>query len=249
MALKIGIQAGHYGRTSGSTGAPGEQELTGRIWKNLSQQLIEKGFQVYMFGADPPIDNTLQQDFHLFLSLHGDADIYGTGGGFADYPEPSTDGATKESQRICKVINDNYFPETGIKYVNRSNRNTRYYYMWKYLSAKTPCVLIEMGVVQDAHDKVLLANTTLIVNALGRAICKAFGVSYEAPTPELPPVDPCKDKLEALEKEIVRLKKELSDQGKAFDTKMASKDIECQNYRVSDKIQFKTDLKKWADAY
>lgn len=242
--MKIALQAGHYGRTTGSTGAPGEQELTARIWKNLSQQLIEKGFQVYMFGADPPIDDTLTQDFDLFLALHGDADIYGTGGGFADYPEPSTDGATQESQRICKVINDVYFPETGIKYVNRSNRNTRYYYMWKYLSAKTPCVIIEMGVVQDAHDKVLLANTTLIVNALGRAICKAFGVSYDAAVPVPPPTDTCESKLVTAQAEVERLKLELSTKEAEYKVKLAEMQGQCQQKITTYKLKLKDGIIK-----
>ena len=55
-----------------------------------------------------------------FLALHYDAYINGSIGGFADYPEPSTDGATVESQRITKVINEVYFPESGIQYVSLS---------------------------------------------------------------------------------------------------------------------------------
>lgn len=246
---KIALQAGHYGRTTGSTGAPGEQELTARIWKNLSQKLIEKGFQVVMFGADPPYDDVLKQDFNLFLALHGDANIYGTGGGFADYPEPSTDGATAESQRICKVINDVYFTETGIKYVNRSNKNTRYYYMWKYLSIKTPCVVIEMGVVQDAHDKVLLGNTALIVNALARAICKAFSVPYEVLPPTPPPTDACEGKLKAANEEINRLNKALSEAETSQKTIVAQLQQDCSNYRSADRVKIKQDIIKLIEGY
>jgi len=229
--LKIGIQAGHAGRTSGSTGSPGEQELNIRIRARLTQLLVERGFQVYLFNADPPFEN-INQDFNLFLSLHGDANIYGTGGGFADYPEPSSDGVTQESQRICKIINESYFPETQIAYVNRSNANTRYYYMWKYLSLKTPCVIIEMGVVQDAHDKVLLGNTELIANALGRAICKAFGVTYDVapPTPTEP--DTCKQQLEEATAKIKSLEKDLFDQKNAYESKMAVIQSEC-NQKLS----------------
>jgi len=201
---KICLQAGHEGRTSGSTGAPGEQELTVRVRNRLSQLLVKKGFQLYLVDADPK-DSEIAQDFDLFLSLHGDMDYANDeGGGFADYPEPSTDGATAESQRICRIINETYFPETKIVYKNRSNANTRYYYMWKRMSLKTPCVLIEMGQVQDPHDRVLLANTELIAGALAKSISKAFGIPDE-PTP--PPVDPCKGYIE----EIARLKKEIAD--------------------------------------
>lgn len=244
--MKIGLQAGHAGRTSGAIGAPGEQELNIRIRKRLTELLIQRGFQLFLFNADQPYEN-INQDFDLFLSLHGDANIYETGGGFADYPEPSTDGATNESQRICKIINESYFPETGIKYVNRSNRNTRYYYMWKYLSAKTPCVIIEMGVVQDAHDSVLLGNTELIANALGRAICKAFGVTYEVSQPTPPQVDPHVAEIEILKTQIKTLEKTLSDKESEFNTKLAELQASCLNYRISDRdkiIQFINELPK-----
>ncbi|MCK9371437.1 N-acetylmuramoyl-L-alanine amidase [Candidatus Dojkabacteria bacterium] len=200
MGKFICLQSGHEGRTTGSTGAPGEQELTVRIRARLSELLISKGFMVQLVNADPTTAE-IDKDFDLFLALHGDADYPNdNGSGFADYPEPSTDGATVESQRICKVINDVYFPETKINYVSHSNANTRFYYMWSKLSAKTPCVLIEMGQVQDPHDRVLLANTELIAGALSKAICQAFGVVDPTPIPESPvvnptPLEPCKDTL------------------------------------------------------
>ena len=186
MKKFICLQSGHEGRTSGSTGAPGEKEANVRIRNRLSEILIEKGFMIQLVGADPT-NKEINKDFDLFLSLHCDADYPNdNGSGFADYPDPLTDKATLESQRICRVINEVYFPETKISYVSHSNNNTRYYYMWGRLSLKTPCVLIEMGQIQDAHDKVLLGNTELIASALGRAICKAFDVPYDL-EPEVPP--------------------------------------------------------------
>lgn len=183
------LQAGHAGVTSGATGAPGEQELNKRIRNRLSEILISKGFQLYLVDANPP-QNQLTQDFDLFLAIHGDANVYGTGGGFVDHPEPSTDDATVESQRIDKEIESEYFNRTGIvNHPERSNANTRYYYMWKQLSAKTPCVIIELGVVQDAHDKVILTDTERVCEGLARGICKAFGVPYDVVAPAPPPSD------------------------------------------------------------
>jgi N-acetylmuramoyl-L-alanine amidase len=200
------IQAGHEGRTSGATGAPGEIETNVRIRNRLAELLISKGIQVQLVNADPPQDQ-LNKDFDLFLSLHCDADYPNdNGSGFADFPEPSTDGATLESQRICKIINDVYFPETKINYVSHSNVNTKYYYMWRLMSAKTPCVLVEMGQAKDPHDSVLLGNTDLIAGALSKAICEAFGITSNIPTPT--PVCPpdlsgeltvCSDKLTGCE--------------------------------------------------
>lgn len=187
----ICLQAGHEGVTSRATGAPGEQELNVRIRNRLSTILQSKGFQIQLVNANPS-DAEINKDFDLFLALHGDANVYGTGGGFVDHPEPSTDAATIESQRIDKAIEDQYFANSGIvNHPERSNANTRYYYMWARLSAKTPCVIIEMGVVQDAHDKVILADTDRVANAIARGVCAAFGVSFYPPTPPPAPVDPC----------------------------------------------------------
>lgn len=235
--MKIVIQAGHINcqynsivSLRGNTGAPGEQEVNKRVADRLSAVLRGKGFEVLQTNACANDDKSVTKiDHDLFLALHCDADAPNdNGGGFADFPEPSTDDATKESQRITKIFNDLYFKETKIVYKNGSNAKTRYYYMWKYLTAKTPCVLIEMGQSVDPHDKVLLANTDLIVNALARCVCKAFGVLYDVPDV---PTDP-KDI------EITMLKKQLSEQKTAYDTqilnldnRLAEKELECQVYK------------------
>lgn len=205
MAKFICLQAGHAGRTSGATGAPGEQELNTRIRGRLTQILIDKGFMVQVVNADPKKDE-INKDFDLFLALHGDANIYGTGGGCVGSGDKSVDLMWQESARIRDCIIDQYFPNSGIvNHPERVNANMTKYYMWSSLSAKTPCVLIEMGVVQDAHDKVLLADTERIASAIARGICKAFGVEYDLIIPPTPECD-----CEALKKEIESLKQEIN---------------------------------------
>jgi hypothetical protein len=214
---KVVIQAGHINAKNnsivalrGSTGAPGEQELTKRIADRLSSLLREKGVEVKQTDACANDDKSITgADWDLFLALHGDADYAGDGGsGFATFPEPSTDGATSESQRIAKIINDYYFPEVQIVHRDLANKNTKYYYMWKYLTAKTPCVLVEMGQVQDPHDKVLLANTDLIANALATAILRALGIE------NMPSDDTTVEDIAKLQKEIADLKKSQKDLAK-----------------------------------
>lgn len=203
MTNRICIQAGHSNvkynsivALRGSTGAPNEMSFNVDIRDKVSDELRKRGFEVQGTDAnandDPNITNV---DWDLFLSIHYDADVYTTepkNGGFADYPEPSTDGATKESQRICKIINETYFPTTGIPCVTkRSNANTRYFYMWKYLTAKTPCVILECGVGMHTPEdhQTLHFNRPLVVEGIVRSICKSFNVPYEN-IPE-PPTDPC----------------------------------------------------------
>lgn len=183
--IRIALQSGHWNKPG--AGAPNEQATNKRITDRLSAVLRERGFEVYQTDyfadTDPKVTKV---DYALFLALHCDMDYPGdNGSGFADYADPATDLATKESQRICKIINDTYFPEVKINYVNHSNANTRFYYVWKSLTAKTPCVLLEMGQSIDPHDSVLLANTDLIANGIGRSICKAFNVPFDL----TPPVD------------------------------------------------------------
>ena len=193
-----------------STGAPGEQEFTLRIASRLSEILRQKGFNVKQTDANANDDATVTKpDWDLALFCHYDANIYGTGGGFADFPEPSTDGATVESQRIVKALEDEYFKHSGIVNVpKRRNANTKYYYMWSRLSSKTPCAILECGVGLDAHDKVILADTDIVCNAIARGICKAFNVPFDAPTP--PQIDPKDEKIKNLEKKILELEKGIS---------------------------------------
>lgn len=176
---KICIQAGHKGRTTGSVGAPGEQKWTSEIVPKIASILRTRGFEVKETGADDyKTDRSIgSTDWDLFLSVHYDADIYNDRGGFIDTPDPKVDFSTKESNRIAQVMRDNYFKDTGVPERNRSNANTKFYYMWSSLSANTPCVLIEAGVgfriPEDHHtlhfeqDKVAKAIADGITNALG----------------------------------------------------------------------------------
>lgn len=195
----INIQVGHWNIQSNcdvslrpSTGAPLEVETNKKIAIRLEQLLQQNGFKTYLSDANynckPEAGTT---DFDLYLALHCDQNYGGDeGGGFVDIPDPSTDQATKESARIAQAIESVYFKESGIRNVpSRRNNNTKYYYMWKVLSAKTPCVIIEMGESVDAHDRVILNDTERVAKAILGGINKAFP-GVVTPTPE-PPSDPC----------------------------------------------------------
>jgi len=208
MQKFICLQSGHQGTTTGATGAPGEQELNVRVRDRLGQILISKGFMVQLVNADPP-QAEINKNFDLFLALHGDADIYGVGGGCISAADPDYDENYIESNRICNAIESEYFSRSGISNVpSRINVNMTRYYMWLRLTGKTPCVILEMGVVQDEHDKVILADTERVATAIARGICKSFGVSYDQTAPK-PPTEPTTiiktAELEALKKKIDEL--------------------------------------------
>lgn len=195
MAKNVCIQAGHLNIGSnsivalrGATGAPGEMAFNDDIVNRLVT-IFKTIPDIKITKTDANANDTdaiVTKDWDLFLSVHYDADIYNDTGGFTDFPEPDTDFATAESQRIAEVIGSTFFSETSIKRVQRrSNINTRYYYMWRYLSEKTPCVLIECGVGWRKPNDYAMLNTedgrAEVANALAKSICKAFGVSFQEP--------------------------------------------------------------------
>lgn len=163
------------------------------IRDKVAAELRERGFEVVTTDANANDDkNITKTDFDLFLSIHYDADIYRTGGGFVDTPDPSVDQANSESLRIARHIGDEYFGNTKIvNHPERRNDKTRFYYMWKYLTPKTPCVIIECGVgmhVPDDHQVLHFARPTVVMGIV-TGICKAFDVPYQ----QMPtvPVDQC----------------------------------------------------------
>jgi regulator of replication initiation timing len=216
MAYKILIQAGHQNTTNGQTGAPEEMANNIRIRDRLGQVLISKGFQVYLCDAN----FVGKEDYHLALSLHCDADYPNdNGSGFVDYPDPSVDSVNAESKRIKEAIESEYFKNSGINNVSHSNPNTKLYYWWSMLTAKTPCVILEMGQSVDPHDRVILADTDRVANAITRGICRAFGVAFDPVTPPTPTptppanteIDTLKAQIKALQDTVDGLKKNVSD--------------------------------------
>ena len=179
---RIILGAGHEGRTSGATGAPGEQSFNIDICNKVADELKIRGFEVRRINADP-LPEEISGDWDLALFCHYDADIYGTGGFFVD--TPLNDGAAEKSQKIAYLLRQEYGGTTGIVYhPERRNVNTWDYYMWKRLSWNTPCVLIECGVgmhVPDDHT-ILHFQREKVVEGIVKGICASFGVPYDLTT-------------------------------------------------------------------
>ena len=228
MAIKICLQAGHVNKGGG---APNELATNKRIADRLSSVLRERGFEVYQTDAngynDPKVTGV---DYDLFLALHCDMDYPNdNGSGFSDFPDADLDSNNARSKMISTIINNTYFPEVGITYRSRSNVNTKRYYMWRYLSAKTPCVLLEMGQSIDAHDSVLLSNTDLIANGIAKSLCQVFNIT----TPQV-------DNSKSLREEIIRLNTIIEQAKTELATKLADKDKECQQKIDTLNLKFDT---------
>lgn len=199
---KILIQAGHINiehncdpAMRGSTGAPNEQDFTIKTANRVSELLRHNGFEVKQTDGNANCDvECTGVDWDLALSIHYDAAVYKTadgtlvGGGFVDYPDPSIDQATAKSQAFAQALRSIYFSETGIvEHPERSNKNTRFYYLWRALSAETPCVIIECGVGMEPNDRTILLDTERIATAIVKGICKGFMREYASPDKPLIP--------------------------------------------------------------
>ncbi len=206
MLRFIGIQSGHQNIGSNcdlalrpSTGAPGEVTFTVKVRDRLGQILNSKkntdgtkAFTVQLDDANANCDsNTTSKNFDFYLAIHYEADIHNKGGGFMTAPDPSVDVVNSISQKIVTALKSEYFKNTGIEeHEEWISNNMTFYYMWRSLTAPTPCGIIECGVGQNAHDKVILADTDRVANAIARGICKAFNVPFDIPTPPAPTPDP-----------------------------------------------------------
>ena len=68
--MKIAIQAGHKGMTSGSTGASGERDWTTKIVPLIASRLKKKGYEVYETDAFANTDTkVITTDWDLFLAI------------------------------------------------------------------------------------------------------------------------------------------------------------------------------------
>lgn len=233
---KICLQVGHWNIKNnsivalrGSTGAPGEMETNKAVTFRAAELLRTRGFDVKVTDANANDDKTVTDvDWEMYLAVHCDADSSTLGAGFTDVPKPSTDLAHERSQHIADKIAEKFFPETGIPF--RPERRQKsdgimYYYMWKYLTGPTPCVLIEMGERQDPHDSVILADIERCAIALARGVCNAFNVPYDVAPPAEEMVKIPKKEYDTLKKENLELRGALDSQNK----RIALIKAECQN--------------------
>lgn len=219
----------------GNTGTDGELEANLRIGNRVSAMCRERGIEVIQTDANVNDDkNIINQDFDLALALHCDMNVAGdAGGGMVGSGDSSVDNSWQESLRIKKIFDEIYFTEVKIINKNIVTAGMAKYYVWRYLSSKTPCVLLEMGQIKDAHDSVLLANTDLIATGIVKSICKAIGVSYEI-TQQITTdtIDYKKENIE-LKSQLEMANKSLKQRIEDFPYSLADLNNKCQENKIS----------------
>ena len=228
---KICIQIGHLNISTncilslrGGTGAPLEVTRNTDIGNKLAEILRQSGnYDITVVDANYNCDkNCSKTDYDLFLSLHCDANYEGNdGGGFVDYIDPTADSSATsnaESKRLKEAIESVYFAESGIRNVpQRSNPNTRFYYMWQYLSENTHFVIIEMGESIDPHDNVILNDIPRVANAIKKGIDKAYGFITQTPQVPNDELNKCKLNLENAKTQITALDQDKNNLAVALD--------------------------------
>jgi hypothetical protein len=230
---KVCIQAGHKNMTSGATGAPGERDWNSKIVPLISNNLRAKGLEVYETDAFGNNDKkVISTDWDLFLSIHYDADIYNESGGFVDIPDKSVDLAHENSKRIAGILSNHYFTQTKIlNRPSRSNANTKFYYMWQSLTAKTPCVIIECGVGwRKPNDYEILRKYDFIAKTISDGILLALDIKNE---------NECEEKLKEKEEELKEMRNSRNKWKKDFEVlekenSFANKNIKDLEKKVSD---------------
>ncbi|MDD4027019.1 MAG: N-acetylmuramoyl-L-alanine amidase [Candidatus Shapirobacteria bacterium] len=242
MAKKVLIIVGHQNikfnsivSLRGNTGTDGELKINLDVGNLVSSMCRERGISVVQTDANANDDKSItSQDFNLALALHCDMDVANDqGGGMCGSGDPSVDMSWQESLRIKGIFDATYFPEVKIVNKNIVTYGMKFYYMWKYLSPKTPCVLLEMGQAKDPHDSVLLGNTKLIATGIVKSICKALNVSYEIETPTASQYTVTKIEFDTLKGQFDDLKRTLDKRIIDFPYSIADCEAKCQEKLLS----------------
>lgn len=212
----IGLQAGHKNIGSNvdpvlatETGATGEMPFNWNVTLALSPILQAYGFAVQIDDANSNSSpNTLGKDFDFYLAIHAEG---APAGGNVVAPDPSVDSVNATSKKICGMIVDAYFTDTGIANNGIVTNNETFYYMWNLLTAKTPCGIIECGDLADAHDSVIMADTRRIALGIAHGLCNAFNIPWrgDPSTWPIPGPNPIPDPCLSYKTQIIELQKQI----------------------------------------
>lgn len=152
MSLVV-LQRGHVPRTSGRTGAPGEQEYAIRTADVTAHALAQIGHIPKIIDADPPFDSAYRGDY--FFALHWDGSTNPTVSG------ASVGYQTVEGARLA-VAWKRHYKEGGwtraFKPDNYTDALRGYYGVRKAIGQGNRFAIItEAGFVTNSHDKAMMS--------------------------------------------------------------------------------------------
>lgn len=160
------VQRGHVGRHTGSTGAPGEQELATRIAARIAE-LAPAGLQVRIIDADEP---THRYGGDAFVALHGDGSSNpNVGGASVGYRGP----AGRELADRWKLLYAHHGWPFGFRADNYTANLARYYGTGRAITAGNPrAVILEHGFLTNPKERAWLESERG-TEAAARAVLEA----------------------------------------------------------------------------
>jgi hypothetical protein len=162
-ARRVGLQVGHWrnweasaplNRNSGSSGGGmTEAEVNLAIARLTAESLRAMGYVVDILPTVIP--RGYKAD--AVVAIHADGASSGSRRGFfTDKPARAPVGSPEDALR--KAIDQEYAAATGLSYVYRSTVNTRYYYGYSAVAAKSPMVIIETGFLTSPADREVIVK-------------------------------------------------------------------------------------------
>ena len=125
----------------------------------------------------------------LFLSLHANAygSTWNTARGIEVY---HASNASQNSKNAAKYLCDSIYNDMKNIDINFKNRGVKCQDFTVIYKTITPAVLIEYGFYSNKDDlKILKNNQSDLVEATVKAICKYFGIKYQAPKKDISKTD------------------------------------------------------------
>jgi hypothetical protein len=164
--MAVVISSGHQNirenqnaRLHGGTGAPDEVVFTTSLGLDLVQQLNDIGIEAVHTDANFHEGIYHQGPVALYMALHYDSYVDGKDRG-CRFARPALDYAAEESDRMVKLLVDNYPKATGIPLYqnNAATTNMTGYYGFQYPDKEVPSVIVEAGVGHHPLDREILCN-------------------------------------------------------------------------------------------
>jgi len=154
---EVVVQAGHENIGANCdaglrpyTGAPGEVSWTPGIVEGICARLMAAGVTAHHVdanwncGGNPSIG----RDYDAVLAVHYQSNPPHESGFSVGRMDPLEDGAAAASAQLVDAINAAYSAATGLTRRDAwdtPNPNVQHYYLFRAVSLKTPCALIECG--------------------------------------------------------------------------------------------------------
>lgn len=185
------VQMGHAGRTTGATGAPGEQAFTQAVGASCARLLDGRGgWRVRLIVADPGLDSYRGD---AFVAVHADGNnnpaVRGASVGYQNDP-----GAG-----LAHAWHDAYVRRgfTGPWHRDNYTDNLHYYYGVTNaikVGNRRACI-VEAGTITNADDRALM-----LPDRVALAIGDAVGIPHGVPAVEraLPPEPPITGRVEEM---------------------------------------------------